>query len=100
MGEPPTVTDPFVPPPKGQKMWPKSGLNCGHFLAKKWPKLWPILAKKWQIWQIFGKILAKIWQKSGKKWPILSRMGELLKGSFFGRFWAPPRGGLGGSKRG
>ena len=51
----------------------------------------------------FGKNLAKIGQKSGKKWPILSRMGELLKGSFFGRFCPDfdlPGGSLGALKNG
>jgi hypothetical protein len=54
--------------PKCGKKVAKNGLNCG----KKWQKS--------------GKKVAKIGQKLGKKWPILSRMGELLKGTFFGHF--------------
>ena len=81
---------------------------CGVFYALLWrfvaffcPKcaiLWHFVAKS-------GKKVAKNGQKLGKKWPILSRMGELLKGSFFclflGIFVPPPWGvaphGMGGT---
>ena len=76
-------------------MWPicalnvaENGLNCGKKVAKS------------------GQNRAKIGQKTGKKWPILSRMGELLKGTFlavFGlilsrilSFLDPPGGAPGG----
>ena len=73
---------------------------CGVFYALLWrfvaffcPKcaiLWHFVAKS-------GKKVAKNGQKLGKKWPILSRMGELLKGSFFCLFsciLSHPRGGV------
>tara|TARA_B100001750_G_scaffold121428_2_gene96286 strand:+ start:300 stop:455 length:156 start_codon:yes stop_codon:yes gene_type:complete len=41
------------------------------------------VAKKWQK---SGQKVAKSGQNSGKKWPILSRMGELLKGTFLATF--------------
>ena len=99
-GGPPMHRTRLSHPPKVAENGQKSALNCGIFLAKKWPicgRKWPKFGKNWPD---FGKILAKIWQKSGKKWPILSRMGELLKGSFFGRFWGPPGGLPGGAKTG
>ena len=70
-------------------LWRFFALNCAI--------LWHFVAKS-------GKKVAKNGQKLGKKWPILSRMGELLKGSFFclflGIFVPPPWGvaphGMGG----
>ena len=85
---------------KVTNIWHKSGT----FLTKKCPKSGVFLALFWHFfalnlalfWHFFGKFWQKSgkkWQKIGKKWPILSRMGELLKGSFFGvflAFFVPP----------
>ena len=77
-------------------LWPFVAFFCPK-VAFLWRFFALNVAKSGKKWQKSGKKWQKNRQKLGKKWPILSRMGELLKGSFFGLFLpilSHPRGGV------